>query len=278
MLKLTFMKKLGLLIAIPFLVYSCNNAEKENTEKSETEETTETVEMVRSDLQNEHMFGEVSSYEQTPYTPDEEGNIGAMDSCCIEMEEYDENGFAVKYMEKNSAGEVTETVMMQRDDMGRFTWYTVTENGIVVFKRVIKRDEDGTLLEAIDSDSTGQITSVHKVAEVNENGQALSGKSFQEDGTYNGTWSFGYVDGLRVSNAWTDSTGVQRMQRVGEVNDKGWLAKVVDVRVGDEGDTTTVVETYTYDSFDDMGNWTQRTMYKDDVPTEVLKRTYTYFK
>lgn len=275
------MKKLGLLFAIPFLVYACNNGEKENTENSEnseTEETTETVEMVSSDLENENMLGQVKSFEETPYTPDEEGNIGAMDSCCIAIEEYDENGFMTTYSEKTSAGEPTEIVMMQRDDMGRFTSYTVTENGMEVFKRVTKRDEDGTLLEATDTDSTGAITRVHKVDEVNENGQAVTGKSYLEDGTYLGTWSFDYVEGMRVSNSWVDSTGVQLMQRLGEVNDKGWLAKVVDVRVGDEGDTTTVVETYTYDSFDDMGNWTQRTMYKDDVPTEVVKRTYTYFK
>lgn len=70
---------------------------------------------------------------------------------------------------------------------------------------------------------------------------------------------------------------MERINRTGEVNEMGWLSKVVDICVNEGGDTTTIVETYTYDSFGDVGNWTQRTEYNDEKPVKVLKRSYTYY-
>jgi hypothetical protein len=268
------MKKLPLLFALPLLVYSCSEGEPK---AEETTEVAETVEMIRSDLTNEHLMGEIKSFEQMPYTPSEDGSIGEMDSCCIVIEEYDENGFMAMKPEKNMAGETTEVGVTERTETGSYSSFTRTANGTEVFKRVVYRDDEGKSVKAVDTDSTGQVTRVHTPDEMNEYEQPVKGKSFLEDSTYVGTWSWQYIDGQRVGQAWVDSAGVQWIDRVGEVNDKGWLSKAVDTRMNETGEEVTVVETYTYDSMDDMGNWTQRTELNDGKPVEVLKRSYTYY-
>jgi len=268
------MKKLPILFALPLLVYSCSEGEPK---AEETIEVSETAEMIRSDLANEHMAGAVKSFKETPYTVDEEGKIGEMDSCCVIVEEYDENGFMTNESEMNSAGESVEEGVMKRTETGKFDSYTRTANGKEIFKRIAERDDEGNTIRAIDTDSTGQITRVHTLDEMNEYEQAVKGKSFLEDSTYVGTWFWQYIDGQRVGQTWVDSAGVEWVNRVGEVNDKGLVSKVVDTRMDEQGETLVTVETYTYESFDDTGNWTQRTEHHDGKPVKVLKRSYTYY-
>jgi inorganic pyrophosphatase len=43
--------------------------------------------------------------------------------------------------------------------------------------------------------------------------------------------------------------------------------------------TTTKTTTFKYDSYDEQGNWTQRTTFDDKgKATKVIKRTHTYYK
>jgi hypothetical protein len=270
------MKKLIILFVLPVLLYSCGSGEPKAEETTATTEE-ETVQMVRSDLSNDHMNGPIQSFTETPYTPDEQGNISEMDSCCIIVEEFDDNGFMTTSTWKNMAGEVTRVGNMEHTEEGKFVSYTSTENGVQKFKRVV--DRSGDQMKAMDSDSTGQVTRVHVPDEMNENDQPVKGKTYLADGTtLDGIWTWQYIDGNRVGNSWTDSTGVQRWSAVGEVNDKGWVSKRTETEMGEDGTTTTVVKTFTYDSMDDMGNWTQRTTYEDGKATEVLKRTYAYYE
>jgi hypothetical protein len=265
------MKKLLIIFFLPIMVISCKNSDKTSNESSET------VEMERTNLANAHLNGKVKAIEETPYTPDEDGNIGEIDSCCIKIREYNDKGFRTKNIEKNKAGNITAVNVVEHTETGKFKSSTWTENGKEVWKRVVTRDENGKVVQAVDTDSTNQVTRIHKGEVYNEYNQPVSGKSFMSDNTYLGTWSWKYVDGLRTGRTWIDSSDVQRVNRTGEVNDKGWLSRVVDVRVNETDDTVTTIETYTYDSFDETGNWTQRTEFNDDKPVKVLKRVYTYY-
>jgi hypothetical protein len=264
------MKKLLIILFLPLLIIQCKNSEKSS------DNTTEDAAMERNNWANAHLNGKVKSIEETPYTPDESGKISEMDSCCVELKEYSDKGFIMKYTEKNKEGTVTQVNVMEHSETGKFISNTRFKNGKEVWKRVVNRDEEGNPLGAFDSDSTQQVTRIHKGEVYNDFNQPVSGKTYTSDSTYLGTWSYKYIDGLRAGYSWIDSANVQRINRTGEVNDKGWISKVVDVRVEENGDTTTTSETYTYDSFDEMGNWTQRTEYIDQKPVHVMKRSYTY--
>jgi len=61
-------------------------------------------------------------------------------------------------------------------------------------------------------------------------------------------------------------------------NDKGEQIERSNTDVGKDSTTTTVIK-YTYESHDDMGNWTQRTTWNDKgKATSIAKRTIAYRK
>jgi hypothetical protein len=266
------MKKPLFILFLPLFLFSCKNGENSSDQASEA------IEMERNNWANQHLNGMVKSIEETPYTPNENGDISEMDSCCVKITEFSDNGFIMKVTNKNKEGVVTEVSVRERTETGKFVSNTRTENGKETWKRITTRDEEGNHLHTIDTDSTKNVTYFYNDVTSNEFNQPVSGKMYSKDSTFIGTWSWKYIDGLRTGRGWIDSTNVQRVNRTGEVNDKGWLSRVVDVRVDEKGDTTTTIENYTYDSFDETGNWTQRTENNDEKPVKVLKRSYTYFE
>jgi len=47
----------------------------------------------------------------------------------------------------------------------------------------------------------------------------------------------------------------------------------------EKGSTKTEKLTYKYDTYDDKGNWVQRTTYNEKgKPSKIVKRTITYYK
>lgn len=259
---------------LPVLAIACSDPKPPSTEQ---EEIVEEVEMERNSWTNWHLKGEVKTITETPYLTDEAGAMGMMDSCCVEITEFDPMGFRSKVTEKNSEGKVTGENVVVHSETGKFVSSTWTRDGKQVWQRTVTRDEDGKVTSAFDTDSTMQITNFYDTDEMNEFNQPVSGKSYAADSTFVGTWSWKYIDGLRSGRGWIDSTGVQLIDRTGEVNEMGWLSKVVDTRMDDNGEMVTTVETYTYDSFDEAGNWTKCTLSENNEPVKIMTRTYTYY-
>lgn len=251
------------------LLFGCNESVKE----------TETVTIAKnSDWATSHLKGMVQTLEETVYTPDSTGAIGEMDSCCIEVKVFNDKGYVIEISEKDNMGTLTSETLFERIEGARFKSATTTKNGIQVWHRATTHDADGKILYVTDSDSTGQVTRFYSDITENEIDQPLSGKTYLSDSTFLGTWSFKYIDGMRTGNSWIDSTGTELSNRTGELNEKGLLAKMTRVQ-SVEDSTLTTVETYTYESFDEAGNWTQGTKYNEEgKAVEVKKRTYTYFK
>jgi hypothetical protein len=73
-----------------------------------------------------------------------------------------------------------------------------------------------------------------------------------------------------------DSVGKIKNSSVAKYNDKGEQVEVSNTNVTKDS-TTTHVTKYTYDTHDDMGNWTQRTEWNDKgKAVKIIKREYTY--
>ncbi len=61
-------------------------------------------------------------------------------------------------------------------------------------------------------------------------------------------------------------------------NDKGEQTEFSNTKITKDS-TTTKVTKYTYETHDEMGNWTQRTEWNDKgKATKITKRVYTYRK
>ena len=108
------MKKIVFMMAGLFLLASCNNSGDKSADSK----------VKYSDLANDLLKGDIESIEDTPFQVDSTGKIGAMDSCCFDVTQYDANGNAVKFTQtgivkiamssipknkKDNKGEVIET-------------------------------------------------------------------------------------------------------------------------------------------------------------------------
>ena len=84
--------------------------------------------------------------------------------------------------------------------------------------------------------------------------------------------------GMQVAGRYKDSTGKEVYNSKSELNDKGDISKTTEMNVTKDS-TTNTVTTFKYDSYDEKGNWTQRTSYDGKgKATKVVKRSYTYYK
>jgi hypothetical protein len=261
------MRKLLVSIFSMALLYSCSN---QSTAEPETE-TTAIAD--KTTLEREHLNGKVKSITETSYTPNDSGEIGAMDSCCTEIGEFDSAGFIVKKSDMHVNGSLIKQNVWKHKE-GKVESITVTEEGKVVWKRVMHFNDAGNLEYVTDSDTTGNVSEIFTIE--NEPNETPFGKGYTADSTYTGKWAWKVTDDMQTGMSWTDSTGTLIYDRTGELNDKGFMAKSTSITVVNDSTTVTKVETYAYTSYDEMGNWTERIKSEDGIVVKIQKRTYAY--
>lgn len=260
------MKKLLLLIVTGMIIVSCNNSAKETTVAK------------NSDWTVQNLKGMVKSIEETTYTPDSTGKISAMDSCCITTDQFDEKGYITSSGKKDSKGNAGESTTMTRHDKGQMKTITNSKNGKPTGGMEIGVDKDGKYNSAYELDSAGNKTFYYTGLTEDEYGAVTSGTRHKKDSSLDGVFTNVYKKGMQVGNSYKDSSGKQVFNSASELNDKGDVAKTTETNVVKDS-TTTKITTYTYDSRDEQGNWTQRTTINEKgKATKVTKRTITYFK
>lgn len=243
--------------------------------KNSTDKTTVAK---NSDWTNQNLKGMVKSIEQTTYTPDSTGKTGEMDSCCINTDQFDEKGYLISSAKKDSKGNESETTSFTHYDKGQMKSVSNSKNGKNTGGFEIDIDKDGKYSGAREVDSSGKMVFYYTGLTEDEYGGVTSGTRHKADSSVFGMFKNEYSKGMQIGSSFTDSSGKQVNTSKSELNDKGDLAKTTETNVGKDS-TTTTVTTYTYDSRDEQGNWTQRTTYNDKgKATKVTKRTITYYK
>lgn len=241
--------------------------------------TKEALTSVRNDWENEHLNGMVKTMEEMEFTPDSLGNISEMDSCCLTIFQYDEKGFESSLTEKDISGVITFRSVFERTEGGLLVSSTDTKDGKQDGGREVTRDAEGKFIYGMHADAAGNMKYFFTEIKENEFGQAISGKMYSPDSSLIGTWGRHYVDGLPAGRSWSGSDGKLIHDYKGEVNAQGHLSKMTATVAAGDDSTITFVTTFVYDSFDEAGNWTQRTEIDEDGKVkEVKKRMYTYFK
>ncbi|HQU55913.1 MAG: hypothetical protein R2796_00395 [Chitinophagaceae bacterium] len=260
------MKKLFILVT-GLLLFACNSKDKTNDKT------------MFSDLINDNLKGDITSIEETPYQVDSSGAIGAMDSCCIVITDYDENGNVIKNTRKGSDGSVKTEVSITRYDNGEFKSSSTMKDGKQESKLETIQDENGKYSGGTEYDSAGNMSHYYTDLTQNDVGEILSGKRWKKDSTLDGQFSSTYNKHQRLTSSFTDSSGKVVNTSNNTYNDKGELSEQTMTTIGKNDSTTTKVTKYRYDAHDDNGNWTQRTeMDENGKPTKIVKRTYTYKK
>ncbi len=262
------MKRIVIIMAGLFLFAACNNS---NDKSAETK-------VKYSDLANDNLKGNIEAIEETPYQVDSAGKAGAMDSCCIEVTQFDENGNSVKFTSKDSKGTLKNESVFTRHETGLWTGSADTKDGKSSGSMKVTVDDKGQYTLAQTTDSTGKLDKYYTHITQNEYGQVLSWKQYDKDSVYRSEGTSTYNKNLFQNFTSKDSVGKMTSSNSVKYNDKG--EQIENSRTNVIKDSTTVkLIKYTYESHDENGNWAQRTEWDDKGKAKkIIKRAYTYRK
>ena len=247
-------------------VLACNNEKDKEAESKVT----------FRDLESENLKGDISSAEETPYKTDSTGKIGEMDSCCVSITEYDENGNGIKQVSKDSKGTLSSESVLTRHPNGLFKSISNTAKGKSTGGFETKIDDKGVITWAGEIDSNGKAGVYYTSITQNEVGEVTGWKQFDKDSVLRLMGESTYDKHLFMGSTTKDSVGKVKNSSSAKYNDKGEQIEFSNTSVTKDSSTTKVTK-YTYDSHDDNGNWTQRTTWDDKgKATKIVKRTYAY--
>jgi hypothetical protein len=259
------MKRIVIIATGLFLLAACNNSNEKKVKYS--------------DLANDHVKGNVQTIEDSPYQVDSTGKAGTMDSCCIDVTQYDENGNAIKFTSRDSKGTVKNESVFTRHESGLWTGSTDTKDGgKPTGSMKVTVDDKGQYTIAQSFDSAGKPDRRYTGITQNEYGQVLGWKEYDKDSVFRQSGESKYDKGLFAGFTAKDSLGKVKSTSSAKYNDKGEQTEFSNTTITRDS-TTTKVTKYTYDAHDDMGNWTQRTEWNEKgKATKIIKRVYNYRK
>jgi hypothetical protein len=260
------MKKLLFLLSTSILFVACNNADKKTADAAKN-----------TDLIQQNLKGKVQRFEESSSTIDSTGTSKA-DSTSF-TNDFDEKGYQTSYVQKDITGKVKEDQAITHYEGGQ-TKEVIIKNGEgkQTMKWELTIDSSGKYSGAKVSDSAGKISSIWKDLSENEYSQVTKGTEYKEDGSLKSSFSSTY-DGAHYTGGWSkDSTGKENYRSSITLNDKGDASEESRTTVTKDSAKTEKF-TYKYDSYDDKGNWIQRTTYNEKgKPVKLTKRTVTYYK
>ena len=233
-----------------------------------------------SSLVSQNLKGDISSVEEMPYKTDSTGKIGEIDSCCTSITDYDENGNDTRSVSKDSKGNPSSESVITHHPNGFFKSVTNTNTakGKSTGGFETKIDDKGNVSWAGEIDSNGKGAMYYTNIMQNEVGEVTGWKQYDNDSVFRGEGESKYDKHMLLTFTFKDSVGVVKNSSSVKYNDKGEQIERSNTDVGKDSTTTTVTK-YTYESHDDMGNWTQRTTWNDKgKATSIAKRTIAYRK
>lgn len=254
-----------LLLAVTIFA-ACNNEEEKAAEDPKN-----------THLITQNLKGAVQHYEVSTSWIDSTG--AAKSDSSISIYEIDEKGYTTSYTTKDLAGTLKGEQTFSYYEAGQLKEIFVKNGeGKQIRKWELSVDSSGMHNGAKVYDSAGKITSVWKNVKENEYGQAISGSEYNEDGSFKYYFEGKYDKANLVGEMGKDSTGTEHYRSTITLNDKGDASGITRWTKTKDSSVTEKF-TYKYDSYDEKGNWTQMTTYNEkNKPTEVTKRTFTYYK
>lgn len=257
------MKKMLIMTAVLFII-ACNN-QSDSASK-----------VTWSDLVSENLKGDIVSYEETPYKVDSMGKMGEVDSCCISVAEYDENGNSFKTISKLKDGTISSESVLTRHPNGLFKSIATTEKGKSTGGFRVDLDADGKISLAVAIDSNGKDEVHYKDITMNEVGEVTGWKQYDKDSVFRMQGENTYDKHMFLSSTTKDSVGTVKNSNSSKYNDKGEQIESSFTNVGKDSTTTTITK-YTYESHDEMGNWTHRTTWNEKgMATKMVMRKFTF--
>ena len=246
------------------IVFSCNQSKKEISKNA--------------DMLADNLKGKAEQTIDSTYKADSTGKIGEQDSCCVVTQKYDENGYATENISDNKKGTENYKTTFTHDDNGNIKSVKTTKNGKPLSSISIQLDKDGKYSDAQSFDSTNKMDFYYTDLTQNDYGQITSFKQFKPDSTLKMSVASTFEKQLFTGNSVKDSSGKETYSSKIKLDDKNNVGENATKEVTKDSTTNKTIK-YQYDTFDDKGNWTQRTeMDEKGKPVKIVKRTITYYK
>ncbi len=258
------MKKVIFLSVIILIAFSCNQTKPEYAKNA--------------DVLADNLNGHVQQTVSTDFKVDSSGNIGEQDSCCVATVKYDESGYVSEYDNNDKSGENKQVETFIHNDNGSMKDVKNTKNGTVVSSISISTDSSGNYTGAEEYDSANKLNYYYTDFSQNEYGQITRLKRYHADSTLSGSSINNYNKQVFTGGETKDSIGNVIFSSSVKLDDKNNVVER-DTKDVTQDSTENKVVKYKYDSFDDKGNWTQRTeLDENGKPVKVTKREITYYK
>ena len=256
------MKKLSLLLIASVIGFSCSES-KQALPKN-------------TDLLGDNLLGKVEQTTETTYKTDSMGKMGAQDSCCVVSTKYDEKGYSSGYTSNTKAGTDNGETVFSHDDKGLFTGQKTTKNGKPIGSLSVQI-ENGKYAGAQSFDSTNKMDFYFIDITTNDYDRLTGYKQYKADSIFKMSMTNTYDKQYLKGQSAKDSAGKETYSSTLKLDDKNNLIEITTKEVTRDS-TITKTTKYRYDSFDDKGNWTQRTeMDENGKPVKIVKRTVTYY-
>ena len=257
------MKKISFLL-IATLVLSCNESKKQEAPKN-------------TDWLADNLSGKVEQVSETAYKADSTGKMGEQDSCCVVSTKYDEKGYSSEYSSVDKAGTDRVEGTFTHDENGLFTGQKFTKNGKPSSSLTVQID-NGQYSGAQEFDSTNKMNFYYTDITSNDYGRVTGFKQFKPDSTLKMSMTFTYDKQFYKGQIVKDSVGMETYSSKQTLDDKNNVIESTEKTVTKDS-TINKATKYRYGSYDDKGNWTERTeMDENGKPVKIVKRTITYYK
>lgn len=229
-----------------------------------------------TDLIRQNLKGKVQTLDDRTVNLDSIGRSKA--DSTVNTTSFNEEGYVTNYTSKDSSGKTIFEQTISRNADGTFSEVKDTKDGKLISRLVSEIDKNGKYSGGKTYDSTGKQDGYYTGLKTNEYGIVYAGKEHFMNGNIKATFDSKYEGAHLVGNTYTDSTGKTNYENTVKLNEKGDAIEEHST-TREKDSTKTQHLTYKYDSYDDKGNWTQRTTYNDKgKPTVILRRTITYYK
>lgn len=257
------MKKFSFLVVVSVIAFSCGGSKQEAPKNT--------------DWVADNLSGKVEQITDSTYKTDSAGKTGELDSCCVVSTNYDEKGYSSGYTTIDKAGTDKEEGAFTHDDKGLFTGQKFNKNSKPVSSLTVQ-NENGKPSVARNFDSTNKMDFYYTDIITNDYDRLLSFKQYKADSTLKMSIAFTYDKQLYKGQVNKDSVGKETYSSIVKLDDKNNIIENAEKTVTKDS-TTNKTTKYRYHSFDDKGNWTQRTeMDGTGKPVKIVKRTITYYK
>jgi len=229
-----------------------------------------------TDLIQQNLKGKVQILEERTTNFDSSGKAKA--DSTVGISGYNAEGYNTTYTAKDSSGKITLSQTISHNSDGTTSEVKGTKDGKQTFRVTIETDGKGNYTTAKSYDSTDKQDSYYSDLKTNEYGITYAGKQHFMSGKIKSTFDMKYEGPNFVGGLATDSTGKPSYQGTVKLNEKGDAME--EHYTSREKDSTITKDLmYKYDSYDDKGNWTQRTTTDaKGKQTSIVKRTFTYYK